>query len=74
MNYYSYDELRAEAIRTESREACRALAMWLMEYDPGSWNGEYFDIDGGRMLWPVVDDPGDCDDPKYLPLYNFVIR
>lgn len=64
MMRYNYDELRAKALETRDQEDIKALVDWLAEFDPDSWNGEYYDIDDGwtirEVLEPdVIDDDGE---------------
>ncbi len=62
MNRYSFDELRARAVKADStREDRLELEKWLSAYDMHSWNGEYYDIDGGLKLYPIYDGPDEDD-------------
>ena len=53
INRYSYAELKARALSPDAtQEDLKALAAWFDEYDPRSWNGEVYDVDG-RSLKPI---------------------
>ena len=52
--YYTYQELRAAAMRdTASAEDRIRLYNWFEREDMADWNGEYFDMDEGLRLYPV---------------------
>lgn len=54
-NRCSYAELRAAATAPGAAQIdIDTLGAWLADYDPSSWNGEYYDADGLR-LFPVYD-------------------
>lgn len=51
--YYDYKELfDAATAFGASKEAVNALGEWFKNYNPGAWNGEYFDADG-RGYYPL---------------------
>ena len=57
MSKYDYAELRAAALAPSATvEDLRALADWLEQYDSSAWNGEYYDLDEGKRLFPVYDE------------------
>ena len=53
MNEYRYEELREVAIKNPTDENLAALGEWLQQYGDRCWNGEDWDINGGRRLRPV---------------------
>lgn len=54
--YYNYAELREKALSADATAEDRiALFKWMEEYDMREWNGECFDIDDGKDLYPVYD-------------------
>ncbi len=54
MNRYSYQDLRKAAVAPGATQAeINALGAWMQEYGSAFWNGEIFDIGGGRLLRPV---------------------
>lgn len=60
---YAYEELRAAALRPDATKDDRMMLlkfMWHYASD-SSWNGEYYDIDDGKKLYPV-DEPIAFDD------------
>ena len=60
---YAYAELRAAAVRCNATIADRMMLlkfMWHYSSD-SSWNGEYYDIDDGKRLYPI-DEPVAYDD------------
>lgn len=60
-NRYSYEELRAAAtVPGATQIDVDTLGSWLADFDPASWNGEYYDADGLR-LYPVYDWDEDTD-------------
>lgn len=53
MGYYDYAELRAAAIAPGAAQAdVDALGEWLSSYGSMYWNGESYDIDDGKRLFP----------------------
>jgi len=62
MNKYEYSELRAAAIAQNANENdINDLGNWFALYGGAFWNGEYYDVDDGRRLFPVFDEirPGE---------------
>lgn len=54
MSYYDYKELRAKAVSPDATQAdIDALGDWFYRYGDRYWNGEFFNADEGRELWPV---------------------
>lgn len=53
MNEYRYEELREAATKNPTDENLATLGEWLQQYGDRYWNGEEWDIDGGRRLRPV---------------------
>lgn len=52
--YYDYAELREKALSPNATQKdLEALADWLMQHDSSAWNGEYYDIDDGKRLFPI---------------------
>lgn len=62
VNPYNYKELETEAIRTESPEALAALGEWFQCYGSAYWNGECWNIDDDRRLFPIYEE---CDDGDF---------
>ena len=60
MTEYDYRELREKALRFGSTIEDRlALFEWMERYDMRSWNGECFDIDDGKSLYPIYSEEED---------------
>lgn len=59
MNEYEYSEFRAAALADPTAENLAALGEWLQEYGVRYWNGESWDIDGGRRLRPIYGEEPD---------------
>lgn len=47
---YDYRELRDAYIRDRSKENLNKLGKWLSLYGDNFWNGQYWDVDGFRIL------------------------
>lgn len=67
MTRYDYKELRDKAIETGKEADVWALAEWMERYGYGYWNGECWDIDDGKTLWPILreNEDGDCNVVNY---------
>lgn len=60
--YYTYQELRAAAMRENATAEDRLrLYYWFEREDMADWNGECFDMDEGLGLYPVYEDVYDED-------------
>ena len=68
---YEYDEALSAALENPSFHNLEELAKWLDVYDPSAWNGEYYDLDEGRRLFPVY---GDEDENGCFPVVGYDIR
>lgn len=55
INYYSYAEIRAAVDERETPENLAALGEWFERYGMDFWNGECWDIDGHRSLYPIYE-------------------
>ena len=55
MNYsvYEYNALLVAVEENETPEALEALGEWFQRYGDMYWNGECWDIDGSRGLYPI---------------------
>ena len=54
MSRYNYQEIRARAGAPDATQAdINELGEWFERYGGGSWNGEYYDADDGKRLFPV---------------------
>ena len=55
MNYsvYEYNALLVAVEENETPEALEALGEWFRRYGDMYWNGECWDIDGNRGLYPI---------------------
>lgn len=65
---YDYEDIRAKAIRSEATEQdVNALGKWMEQYGDSCWNGEFWDIDDGMRLFPVVVEtaPGEYETKGY---------
>ena len=65
MNYsvYEYNALLVAVEENKTPEALEALGEWFQRYGEAYWNGECWDIDGNRGLYPIyklVDE--ECED------------
>ena len=63
MNCYEYKDLLAAVNENETPESLAALGEWFQLYGNMYWNGERWDIDGNRGLYPIyklVDE--ECED------------
>lgn len=67
---YEYPEARAAALNDPTFENCDALRDWLDAYAPGTWNGEYYDIDEGKRLFPIL---GEEDEYGCFPTIGYEI-
>lgn len=70
MTRYDYKELRTNAINNPTFENLATLANWLTAFDPASWNGEFFDINDGLRLRPII---GEETENGIFPIINFEI-
>ena len=65
---YDYKEIREKAIRPEATEQdINALGKWMEQYGDRFWNGEYWDVEAGLRLFPVVVEtaPGEYETKWY---------
>lgn len=54
MSYYDYSELLAKATRKRAtREDRLDLLSWFDTYGDRYWNGEYYELEDGKKLYPV---------------------
>lgn len=63
ISYYEYKDLLVAVEENETPEALEALGEWFQRYGNMYWNGECWDIDGNRGLYPIyklVDE--ECED------------
>ena len=63
MNRYEYKDILAAVDENETPESLAALGEWFQRYGDMYWNGECWDIDGNRGLYPIyklVDE--ECED------------
>lgn len=51
--YYNYRDLLAAVDENETPETLSALGEWFSQYGDEYWNGECWDIDGNRRLYPI---------------------
>lgn len=70
MTKYDYAKLREKAIDNPTFENLASLANWLTAFDPAAWNGEFFDIDNGLRLHPIM---GEETEDGTFPIINFEI-
>lgn len=50
---YNYAELRAKAVAPGATQAdINTLGEWFFQFG-SDWNGEYYDADGGKRLYPI---------------------
>lgn len=52
-DYYNYSELISAVDANETPETLAALGEWFSQYGDMYWNGECWDIDGNRRLYPI---------------------
>ena len=53
-NYYDYQDLERKALLPcAAQEDIDALGEWFEQFGSRYWNGECYDIDGNRALFPV---------------------
>lgn len=63
ISYYDYKDLLAAVEENGTPESLAALGEWFQRYGDVYWNGECWDIDGIRGLYPIyklVDE--ECED------------
>lgn len=54
---YDYEDLRNKAIQPNAKqEDIDALGEWFEEFGYDFWNGEHFDADDGKRLFPIHDE------------------
>ncbi|MBO7070541.1 MAG: hypothetical protein J6W09_04530 [Bacteroidales bacterium] len=72
MSRYDYKTLRDAALRPNATKLDRlALGEWMDRFCSSAWNGECYDIDDGRTLWPVYEV---VDDAGYMELIDYDVR
>lgn len=54
MTMYDFEELKNKALSPDATKEDRMnLLDWFQAYGDRYWNGEYFDIENGRALYPI---------------------
>lgn len=54
---YNYEELAERALRFDAtQEDINALAEWFERYGDRYWNGERYEIDATRSLYPIYEE------------------
>lgn len=61
MSLYDYDELKNKALAPDATKADRLnLLDWFQNYGTMYWNGEYYDLDNGLRLYPIIEMDADA--------------
>lgn len=66
MDIYDYSELAQKALAPDAtQEDINNLGEWFSRYGMDCWNGEYYSVDRGCSLYPVMQEVG-YDDYKVI--------
>lgn len=70
MKMYDYEVLKNKATDfNATQEDINALGEWFENYGMDFWNGEYFDADDGKRLFPIYKEA--AEDEYVLIGYEF---
>lgn len=58
---YDYKELREKALAPTATKEDRLNLLYWFESNDSTWNGEFYDMDGGWRLYPVYEEDEDCE-------------
>lgn len=62
MTIYDYEELKIKALAADAtQEDINALGEWFDQYGFDYWNGEYFRLEDGHRIYPILKEELDED-------------